>query len=93
MSILTLDQGTFAGQTIRITPDHYASIYDVIKVAGVGSNPYTVWTDIKMKISDFQTTSILPTSAFATPPASGQTSSEEVPMIKTYKFTGRGQRK
>ncbi len=99
MSIFTLDQGSFAGHTIRITPDHFASIYDVIRVASGVKNPHDTWNTVQTRFSGDatsktspSTTSVLPTSAFGTPPASGQAMSEEVPMIKTFKFAGRGQR-
>lgn len=90
-----LQDGTFAGIVIRVTPNHYASVYDVIRIAGVGSNPYTVWTELVAKVSDFQTatkSSPTATSALGTPPASGRNGDENVPPIDTYKFPGRGQR-
>lgn len=49
MSLTFNTDGEFAGQTIRVTPDKYASIYDVMKVAGVGREPTHTWNDIKSK--------------------------------------------
>ncbi len=40
--LFTFDDGTFAGQTIRVTVDGFASIYDIMRVAGVGDITY--WT-------------------------------------------------
>lgn len=47
MNQLTFGDGTFAGKSIRTTSDGYASIYDVIRVAGVGRDPFNVWTELK----------------------------------------------
>lgn len=69
--------------------DHYASVYDIMRVAGFGSNPYTVWTEIKLKLSDFQI--ISKTSDELTSIEGEQTA--EPPMIKTHNFERRGQRK
>lgn len=91
MSLFTLDQGTFAGQTIRVTPDQYASIYDVIKVASGVKNPHDTWSTVQTRVSDMPSPSIRPTSALCTPPPSGQRDENQPPMIKTYKFLGRGQ--
>ena len=50
MNQLTFNEGTFVGKTIRTTSDGYASIYDVMKVAGVGSNVITAWKDLKTRL-------------------------------------------
>lgn len=49
---LSFAEGTFVGKVIRTTSDHYASVYDVIRVAGVGREPAHVWNDLKTQIDD-----------------------------------------
>ncbi len=73
---LTFSDGTFAGQKIRVTDDGYASIYDVMKVAGVGRDPSTAWSELKHKLPPFVGTS--------------RTSEHGNPTVKSFKFTGRG---
>jgi hypothetical protein len=75
---LTFSDGTFAGQKIRVTEDGYASIYDIMKVAGVGDEPTNTWNKLKMRFLDPQSTS--------------RTSGNGNPTVKSFKFTGRGQR-
>ncbi len=75
---LTFEDGTFAGQTIRVTEDGYASIYDIMRVAGVGRDPFHAWNDLKDKLRPASVTS--------------GTSKTPGPTVKYYKFTGRGQR-
>lgn len=54
-SQFTIAQGTFAGQDIRITPDHYASIYDVIRVASGVKNPHDTWNTVHTRFTgDFK---------------------------------------
>lgn len=57
MNQLTFHAGTFAGQTIRTTEDGYASIYDVMKVAGVGRDPTHTWNDLKQRFRSASGTS------------------------------------
>jgi hypothetical protein len=54
---LTFHEGTFAGQKIRVTNDGYASIYDIMRVAGVGSDPSNVWKEVQPRLQDFRVTS------------------------------------
>jgi len=78
MDKLTFNNGTFAGKTIRTTTDGYASIYDIMRVAGVGNDPSTAWKDLKPKFHDPQVTS--------------GTSDSRQTAVKMFKFSGRGQR-
>ena len=50
MNQLTFQTGSFAGETIRTTSDGYASIYDVMRVAGVGRTSTLAWDELKEKI-------------------------------------------
>jgi len=79
MNQLTFGDGTFAGKTIRTTSDGYASIYDVMRVAGVGRDPFNVWTELKEKCLQLGVTS-------------EGTSDSRQHTVKTFKFSGRGQR-
>lgn len=78
MDKLTFNNGTFAGKTIRTTSDGYASVYDIIRVAGVGRDPFNVWTELKERC--------LP------PGVTSGTSESRQTAVKTFKFSGRGQR-
>ena len=75
---LTFEDGTFAGQTIRVTDDGYASIYDIMRVAGGGEEPTHAWNKLKSKFCSLSSTS--------------GTSKTPGPAVKYYKFAGRGQR-
>lgn len=77
MNQLTFQSGTFAGQTIRTTPDGYASIYDIMRVAGVGNEPTHTWNALKGKFCE---------------PHSTSSTSDSRPLTKNFKFSGRGQR-
>ena len=56
MNQLTFGDGTFAGKTIRTTSDGYGSIYDIMRVAGVGTDPTNVWKNLKPHFLDSGTT-------------------------------------
>lgn len=45
-------EGTFAGEYIRVTEDHYVSVYDIMRVAGVGQSPSHVWNRVKHHIDE-----------------------------------------
>ena len=78
MNQLTFGDGTFAGKTIRTTSDGYASIYDVMRVAGVGDEPTNTWNRLK--------------TMFLADPSTSGTSDSRQTAVKTFKFSGRGQR-
>lgn len=50
MNQLTFKDGTFAGETIRTTAGGYASVYDIMRVAGVGRNSTLAWDELKHKL-------------------------------------------
>lgn len=50
MNQLTFHTGTFAGETIRTTAGGYASVYDIMRVAGVGRNSTLAWDELKHKL-------------------------------------------
>jgi hypothetical protein len=77
MNQLTFQSGSFAGQTIRTTSDGYASIYDVMRVAGVGKEPTHVWNAVKERFCTLGNSS---------------STSDSRPLTKNFKFPGRGQR-
>jgi len=92
----SLVDGTFAGQVIRITPDHYASVLDVIKVTGGARDPSNVWNDIKRSYNIFVGTSSDFSETVSGPlevSNGSRSSTQSIPRVKTYKFTGQGQRK
>ena len=77
MNQLTFQTGSFAGETIRTTSDGYASIYDVMRVAGVGRTSTLAWDELKSRFFQFENTS---------------DTSNSRPLVKAFKFPGRGQR-
>jgi len=77
MNQLTFQTGSFAGETIRTTSDGYASIYDVMRVAGVGRTSTLAWDELKSRFFQFENTS---------------DTSNSRPLVKSFKFPGRGQR-
>lgn len=81
MNQLTFHAGSFAGETIRTTEDGYASIYDVMKIAGVGRDAPTTWSELKSK---------LPQPGVTTGVTSDPLNPR--PLVKSFKFPGRGQR-